>query len=297
MKEERRIASSRDVSDLSLDGGHGGEDSSLAGRSRSSRESLLLVGVLGDLLKSGSVGSGSRSVSSHVGKVHGDEDNLRVGLSSHGSQGVKSSDAHGGRGGEDIGSSPHESSSVNLGPSGDDLGLSNSLGLGSGRERLLKVLREQKILDEDRLNADSPVGSRSLDDLLNLSSDSLSLGNDVLESPGTDDVSKGGLGSLDEGSSNVGDSVGGLVRGGNRPTDDGLQIDVDVILGHDLLSRDGIHSDSNIDDPDGLSADVDVDKSRVDGLVELSEPRDESDVSLSDRSERVGEGAAGDGTT
>jgi len=115
--------------------------------------------VLGDLLKSRSVGGGSRGVSSHaeerkkqedrqigprgdnevkansLGEVHGNEDDLGVGLSSHGGQRVESSDAHCSRGSEDIGSSSHESSSVDLSPSSNDLGLSDSLGCWEGEER------------------------------------------------------------------------------------------------------------------------------------------------------------------
>jgi len=57
-------------------------------------------------------------------------------------------------------------------------------------------------------------------------------------------------------------------------------------------------SDLNLDihNAKRFGADVNLDQSWIDRLVELSEPLDKSDRSLLDASEWVGEGAAGNGT-
>lgn len=54
--------------------------------------------------------------------------------------------------------------------------------------------------------------------------------------------------------------------------------------------------DFDVHDAKGFGADVNLDQSRVYGLVELSESLDKSDRSLFNASEWVGEGTARDGT-
>lgn len=56
-----------------------------------------------------------------------------------------------------------------------------------------------------------------------------------------------------------------------------VHFDVDVISGDDLLSADGADLDLDVDDAQGLGANIDLDESWVDGLIELSEARDETD--------------------
>ena len=48
--------------------------------------------------------------------------------------------------------------------------------------------------------------------------------------------------------------------------------DIDIITGNDLLPSNGTNLDLDIDNAEGLGADVDLDKTEVHGLVELTEP-------------------------
>jgi hypothetical protein len=72
-------------------------------------------------------------------------------------------------------------------------------------------LRNDDVLDQDRLDAHSPTLSDPLDDLLDLGSDSLALGKEGLEVTTADDVAEGGLGALDEGTTDVSDAESGAV--------------------------------------------------------------------------------------
>ena len=48
--------------------------------------------------------------------------------------------------------------------------------------------------------------------------------------------------------------------------------DIDVVTGDDLLSANGANLDLHVDNVEGLGADVDLDKTEVHGLVELTKP-------------------------
>jgi hypothetical protein len=58
---------------------------------------------------------------------------------------------------------PHELGRVDLGPGGDNLGLSDTLLGSSRRERLLELNGEVDVLEKDRLDGDTPLLGGGLD--------------------------------------------------------------------------------------------------------------------------------------
>ena len=52
---------------------------------------------------------------------------------------------------------------------------------------------------------------------------------------------------------------------------------VNVVTGNDRLAANGADLNLDVDDAEGLGADVDLDKTGVDGPVELAEARHETD--------------------
>ena len=52
--------------------------------------------------------------------------------------------------------------------------------------------------------------------------------------------------------------------------------DIDIITGNDLLPSNGTNLDLDIDNAEGLGADVNLNETGVDGLVELAESRDKA---------------------
>ena len=64
--------------------------------------------------------------------------------------------------------------------------------------------------------------------------------------------------------------------------------DIDVVARDDLLPANGADLDLDVDDAEGLGANVDLHETGVDRLVELSEARDESDGACG--VERIGAG-------
>lgn len=129
------------------------------------------------------------------------------------------------------------STRLTLSSSGDDLGLSDSLGLSGGRERLLELDGEGDVLDEDRLDRDSPLGGDALDDGLDLGGDGLPVREDALEIPRSNYVPQRRLRALDERETDVGDSERGLEGVDDVVVDDRVDVDADVVLGHDRLGR------------------------------------------------------------
>jgi len=84
------------------------------------------------------------------------------------------------------------------------------------------------------------------------------------------------------------------VRRDHVPADDTVHFDRDVVFGLYHLPWYLGELNFDVNDADLFGADVDVDQSRVDGFVELPESRDQTDGSLLDVLERVGERAAWD---
>lgn len=230
--------------------------------------------------------------------VHGwQEDNLAVGSLRHGLHSFKVTDLHGRSRGQDIGSLTHQLGRLDLGAGGDDLALTDSLGLSSHGERILQIIAEDDILDEHGLNLDTPARGDLLDYLCGRLGDLLAALDHVLQHAGTNDVAQGGLGALDEGLLDVGDAKGGLVRGGDLVVDDRGQVEGNVVLGHADLAGHFDNLDLHVDGGQVLAEGVDLDQTGVDGAFESTKLRYETDLTLVDRLEWVGAAdTAGDGT-
>lgn len=179
---------------------------------------------------------------------------------------------------------------TNLSLGGDDLAFTNTLALGGHGQRLLQLLAEDDILDEHRLDLNTPTGRDILDDLANALGDLLTALDDVLQDTGTDDVAQGGLGTLDQGLADVGDSESGLVRADDVVVDDAGEVEVDIVLGHAHLLGDLDDLDLDVDLDKALGQGVDLNQTRVNCLVEFAELSDKADVTLADV--LIGVGAA-----
>lgn len=83
---------------------------------------------------------------------------------------------------------------------------------------------EDDILDQDTLDGDTPLVCDVPDNLGDLERDGFTLGDDGLHGACADDVSQGGLRSLDEGLAQVGDTECGAVRVADLEVDDGITV-------------------------------------------------------------------------
>lgn len=149
-------------------------------------------------------------------------------------------------------------------------------------------MAEDDVLDEHRLHRNTPAGGDILDDLADALGDLLTALDDVLQDTGADDMSQGGLGTLDQGLADVGDAEGGLVRADDVVVDDAGEVQVDVVLGHAHLLGDLDNLDLDVDLDETLGQGIDLDQARVDCLVEFAKLGDQADVALADILIRVG---------
>lgn len=177
---------------------------------------------------------------------------------------------------------------TNLGLGGNNLALTNPLALGSHGERLLQLLAKHNVLDEHALNLYTPAGGNILDNLANRLRELLPTLNDVLQNARTNDVAQGGLGPLDQGLTNIGDSKGGFVRAHDVVIDDRGEVQGDVVFGHADLLRDLDDLNLDIDLDQALGERVDLDQAGIDGLVEFAELGDQADIALVHVLVRVG---------
>ena len=76
-----------------------------------------------------------------------------------------------------------------------------------------------------------------------------------------------------------------------------IHLDIYVVPGDDRLTTNSRNLDFDVHCLQAFRADVDLDKTRVDGLVELPEASDKPNRALLDVPERVGARAAWDGAT
>lgn len=178
---------------------------------------------------------------------------------------------------------------------GNDLALSDTLALCGHRKRFLEFLAENNVLDEHAFDLDTPAGCYILNDFTNGLGHLLAAFNNVLEDTSTNYVAKSGLGTLDKSLTNVCDTESGNVRGDDVVVDDGGEAEGDVVFGHANLLWDFGDLNLDIDLDEVLAERVDLDKTGVDGPVELSKLGDETNVTLLDSLKRVGTAdAAGD---
>ena len=210
-------------------------------------------------------------------------------------QGLELPDLHGGGRGEDVGSLAHEPGRVDLCAGGDNLGLADTLLLGGGGERGGDLGAEDDVLDEDALDGDTPLIGDVPYDFGNFECNGLALGNDALYGASTDDMAESRLSTLDKCLAQVRDAESSAVRVADLEINDGVAIesgevrgrkfdmkkrdihlDVYVVAGNDGLSSNWADLDFDVDNTEGLCADVDLDETRVDRLVELSEARNQT---------------------
>jgi len=141
-------------------------------------------------------------------------------------------DLHGWSRGKDIGGLAHEFGGLDLGACGDDFALSDPLGLGGHGEGVLEFVAEDDVLDQHALDLHTPARGDVLDYLADRLRNLFPALNHVLENARADDVAEGGLGTLDEGLADIGDTEGSFVRGGDVVVDDGSEVKGDIVFCH-----------------------------------------------------------------
>ncbi len=148
---------------------------------------------------------------------------------------------------------------------------------------VLEVIAEDDVLDEHGLDLNTPARSDLFDNLSDGLSNLLTTLNHVLEDTSTHNVTEGGLGTFDQGLTDVGDTEGSLVRRCDVVVDDRGQVECDIVLGHADLTGNLDDLNLDIDLDESLGQRVDLDQTRVNGARELAELGDQADVSLRDR--------------
>lgn len=178
---------------------------------------------------------------SHV--CRGQEDDFAVCGLGHSLHSLQVSDLHSRRRAQDVGGLTHEFGALDLRTRSNDLALSNPLALRRHAQRVLQFSAENDILDQHRLDLDAPARSNIFDYFSNGLGDFFTALDDILEDAGTNDVTEGGLGALDEGLADVGDAEGGFVGGGDVVVNYGGQLQVYVVFCHADLFWDlcGMH--------------------------------------------------------
>lgn len=120
-------------------------------------------------------------------------------------------------------------------------------------------------------------------------------------------MAEGGLSTLDQSLTNVGDTEGGLVGADDVVVDNGSQVQSDIVFGHADLLRHFDVLDTHIDPIaelerrekyigrvelhslyNALGQRVDLDQTGVDSLVEATKLGDQADIALVDVLIRVG---------
>ena len=211
--------------------------------------------------------------------------------------GFEISDLHGGCRAQDIGGLSHKLGGFHFSASSDDLGFTDTLRLSSHRKGVLEIVAEDDVFDEHGLDLDTPAHCDVLDDLTDGLGNLFPALDDVLKDAGTNDVTEGGLGTLDQSLANVGDSESSLVRRGNVVVDDRCEVERDIVLCHANLAWHLDDLDLDIDLNEALGERIDENETRVNGASELAELGDQADVSLRYWLVRVrADDAAGNGT-
>lgn len=231
------------------------------------------------------------------------ENDFTVGGLGHGLHSLQIADLHGWSAAQDVGSLTHEFGRFHFSTRCDNLGLPGSLALCRHGERVLQFLREDDVLDQHTLDGNTPVGGSIFNDFVDGLRNLFSAFDDVLEYTSTDDMSERGLGTLDKGRADVGDTEGCPVGGCNVVVNDGSQAESDVVFGHThllgnlcldivlvafsvekwtyLIHTNNLNLDVNLDE--ALAKRIDLDKARVDGTSEATKLGNEPDITLLDR--------------
>jgi len=100
------------------------------------------------------------------------------------------------------------------------------------------------------------------------------------------------LGTLDQGLTEISDTKGRPVRVSDLEIYNRIDLNVNIVSGDNSLSANGTDLDLDIHNTKTFGTDVDLDESGIDGFVELSETSNETDRTLLNIPEGVGEGTA-----
>ena len=216
---------------------------------------------------------------------------------------------HSSRTSEDVGSLSHQPGRIDFCTCSNDLTLTNPLLLSCRAQGSGHFGTEDDILDENAFDGDTPLVSDFGDDFGDFKGDGFTVGYNGLDSTSSNDVSESGLGSFHQSGAKISDAECCTVRVddmvvNNRVAADGwgekfnqsikrsLHVDIDIISrtvqlvrqtvrgvigdSHNGLSANRTDLDLDIDNAEGFSADVDLDKAWIDRLVELAETRDQT---------------------
>lgn len=198
------------------------------------------------------------------------------------------SDLDRGRTREEVGRLSEQDGTVDFSLGRDHFRFSDSSRLSSGRKGVLNVLRDDDILDENRLAGYSPFLSRLFNNLFDLGSYGFAFREETLQVAVSAHITENCLRFLDERRTYVLNGKGGAVRVDDVVDDDGFDLTVETIAGEDCLLRDVYDLDLDGDLTQRFAERVDFDKSRIDGTRKLSERRNESDATLLDLLVRIG---------
>lgn len=206
------------------------------------------------------------------------ENDLAVGRLGHGLHCLEVADLHGRSRGQNVGRLAHQFGGFNLSTGRDDLALTNPLGLSGHGERILQVVAKDDVLDEHRLNLDTPARGNLFDDLGSRLRNLLTALNHILQNTRSDHMAQGGLGTLDEGLLDVCDTEGGLVGRSDLVVDDGREVEGHVVLGHADLTRHFDDLDLDVDGGQVLAERVHLDQTGVDRALEAGGSQNSSFV-------------------
>lgn len=232
---------------------------------------------------------GARSLARTVGRgelllhrlVRGRQENdLAVSRLGHGLHCLQVADLHGRRRRQNVGSLTHQLGGFHLSTGRDDLALTNALRLSGHGERILQVITEDDVLDEHRLDLDTPAGGNLFDDLRSRLRNLLATLNHVLQNARSNHMAQGGLGTLNERLFDVCDTESGLVWRRDLVVDDRGEIEGHVVLGHADLARHFDDLDLDIDGGQMLAEWVHLDQTGIDRALEARERESELEVRL-----------------
>lgn len=209
-----------------------------------------------------------------------EENDLAVRRLGHGLHSLEVSDLHSWCRAQNISGLTHEFGGLDFSPGADDFGFSGSLGLSGHGERVLEFLREYDVLDQHALNLYTPASSRLLDDFADRLCYFFSPFNHILQHSCANNVSERRLRSFHKRCSQVGDSEGGFVWGGDVVVNNRGKMQVDVVLGHTDLTRDFDDLDLDVDLDEIFGERVDFHETWVDCACEAAKSGYEADVSL-----------------
>lgn len=162
----------------------------------------------------------------------------------------------------------------------ENLGALFAFGLHLLGHGVLDVARRFELLDFDAEDLDSPLHGFAVKRFEKARVDGIAVGESVVERHGTENVAEVGLREVDDREEDVGDFVLRLLGVGDLDVDDSVDGHADVVLGNDLLLRDGDDLFADVDLAHGLDSRNEERQAGAHLLGKLPEIFDESDFAL-----------------